>query len=201
MDLEDHLRLQGVEREDILGLIELKTKNPDRSSTTLRGKYISLDPRKDSAKFDAMVESGQVPGCMTDSVFLEGSENGRQFAKNPKIGDHYKKECEKRGGQTKGRKYLSQLAKFPGDPSAWVSGRGDVQKVLEKRGWGSEGSVNVKQRGPDKPPPPPVPIADKIVDRETARELEGQTVTKREYMDKREKVRNRLLPPWARKKK
>ena len=37
--------------------------------------------------------------------------------------------------------YKSSLARFPGDPQAWVSSRSDVKKILEERNWQSEGTV------------------------------------------------------------
>lgn len=169
-----------------------------RSEEALYGPFASVQHAAqhyyDLSAFDRMVVAQSPPGANTDREFLHGVCNGNQFERQPEIGNYYKRECEKRGGSVKGRKYLSQLAKFPGDPEAWISSRGDVQKVLEKRGWGSEGSVKVKARESDKEPAKAIPIADKIVDRETARELEGQTVTKREYLDRRDKVKRRLSP-------
>ena len=163
---------------------------PFSSRRSAEARYHALKP------VDRMLVAAAAPSANTDREFLHGQCNGNQFERQPDLGDFYKRQCERRGGTTKGRKYLSQLARFPGDPEAFVSGRGDVQKVLEQRGWGAEGSVKATRREP-KEPKPAVGVADKIVDRETVRELEGQTVTKREYLDKREKVRNRIKPRWA----
>ncbi len=148
--------------------------------------------------FDQMVVTGRAPFCMTDNVFLEGECNGNQFEKTPGLGDKLKKACEKAGGSVKGKVYKRQLAKFFGDPRAWVSGRGDVQRVCEERNMGSEGAVTVKQREMDTPPPPPKPIADKIVHQETARLLEGQTVSGKQYKRKFAETKEKITPPWKR---
>lgn len=141
---------------------------------------------------DKMLVSGRGPYLATDVEFLKGTENGRQFQKKPDQGEFYRREAEKRGQNVKGKKYISQLARFPGDPEAFVSGRGDVQKVLEQRGWGSDGSVKVKARTSDQEPAKPIAVADDIVDRETAKEIGANKVTPKQRRDVREKVRNRL---------
>lgn len=190
-----HILRQGVSEDRAEDLIDRKKKNPQLTGVDVGGRWISLSIPS-GVLFDQMVESGIPPQSVTDVEFLRGRVNGNQFERQPKHGERYKKECEKRGGQTTGRVYLSQLARFPGDPEAWVGGRGDVQKVLESRGWGGEGLVNVKAKESESEPAPAVDVADKIVVRETARELAGQTVSRREYLDKKEKVKARLKPRW-----
>lgn len=91
-----------------------------------------------------MLALGVPPGANTDREFLEGRENGRQFQDAPGLGDFYRRVAEGQGQSVKGKVYLSGLAAYPGDPRAWVSGRGDAQRVLEERGWGAEGAVNTK---------------------------------------------------------
>lgn len=97
-------------------------------------------------------QPGRPPAVMTDSVFLEGHANGNQFENTPSLGDFYAREAKAQGVDTKGKVYLSGLASHPGDPRAWVSGRGDVRKVCEERGWHCEGAVNVKGDGPGRKP-------------------------------------------------
>jgi hypothetical protein len=143
---------------------------------------------------DQMIVSCRPPKSNTDVEFLAGSENGRQFQGRPEQGDFYRRVAEKRGQNVKGKKYLSQLARYPGDPEAWVSSRGDVQKVLEERGWGSDGSVNVKNR-PRGEAPKPVDVAEDILERETTRAaLPG--MKPKERADLRERVRKRLKPSY-----
>lgn len=94
-------------------------------------------------KLADMLASQQPPGGMTDSTFLEGHCNGNQFEKRPEFGDHYKKIAEQAGVSVKGKVYKGGLARFPGDPEAWVGGRADVERVCRQRGWGCEGAVSV----------------------------------------------------------
>ena len=199
MTLQEHLQLQGITGEDALELLDRKAKKPSLNGVTFRGRYVSLVV-VDAEKFDEMVESGIPPVSKTDVEFLKGSENGSQFANDPFAGDYYASVAKKAGVSITGKKYLGQLAKYPGDPKAWVSCRGDVQQVCEERGWGSEGNVNVKMRERENPPSEAVPIADDIVNKEVIRELAGQTVKVKEAMDVREKVTDRLTPKWKKKR-
>lgn len=197
-ELEIHLLLQGLSAEEAEDLCEQKRLYPALIGAVHRGRWISLvPPTEDSiARFDEMVENCCPPMSNTDREFMEGHCNGNQFEKTPEIGDDYRQRCHEAGGTTHGKKYLSQLARFPGDPEAWVSSRSDAQRVLEARGWGSTGSVTVKAREPEPVETKPIDVADKILDRETAKDIEGQTVTKKEYVEKREKTRQRLKPSW-----
>jgi len=79
---------------------------------------------------------------LTDVTFLAGRGGCYdQFQGQHEVGDYYRQTAESAGVSTTGKVYLSSLAAFPGDPEAWVSGRGDVARVLDARGWGAEGSV------------------------------------------------------------
>jgi hypothetical protein len=96
-----------------------------------------------------MLAEGQPPMSNTDREFLEGHCCGNQFAKNTldmKVGDAFKKQAAAAGVNVTGKVYLGGMARFPGDPEAWVSDRHEVQKRLTERGWGSEGSVMVKPK-------------------------------------------------------
>jgi hypothetical protein len=132
-----------------------------------------------------MFAEAQPPQSQTDREFMRGTENGRQFQGRPEVGNEYRRVAEGLGGQTKGKKYLSSLAAFPGDPRAWVDSRADVAKVCEERGWGCTGAVNVKHRT-DEAPPAPVPVGEDIVQAEVAKT--GET---------REKVVAKRKPHWV----
>lgn len=189
MNLLQHLELQGISGERALELLERKRVTPSLTGCVVAGRWVTLVPAT-GRKFDEMVASGVPPASNTDREFMSASENGRQFQGRPEQGDFYKKVAEQHGQSITGKKYLSQLARFPGDPQAWISSRGDVQKVLEERGWGSDGLVNVKAR-PREEASKPVDVAEDIVDRETAKEaMPG--MKKRERLDLREKVKAKL---------
>lgn len=93
-----------------------------------------------------MLASASPPGCVTDATFLAGHCNGSQFSKTPGLGNRLREIAESQGQSTSGKVYLGSLAKYPGDPEAWVDGRGDVKRVCEKRGWGCDGAVRVAPR-------------------------------------------------------
>jgi hypothetical protein len=96
-----------------------------------------------SERLATMLALGRPPAAMTDSVFLAGfGANGGQFDGMEAVGDFYRGKAEAEGQQTKGAVYLSGLARYPGDPEAWIRSRGDVARVLDARGWGAEGAVN-----------------------------------------------------------
>lgn len=88
-----------------------------------------------------MLREGRAPRAVTDREFLAGHCNGSQFAGREEEGDFYQQVAEQHGQDTTGKVYLSGLARFPGDPHAWVAGKGDVERVLDQHGWGSEGLV------------------------------------------------------------
>ncbi len=143
-----------------------------------------------------MLATGGTPYLRTDVEFLKDSENGRQFQDTPKLADQYKKNCEKAGGSVTGKKYLRQLAKFPGDPRAWVSSRGDVEAVARETGLGVEGLVNVKT--PEVEPPKRVKVDKKIVERELKKALKfvkpGKEVSETTKQDMREAIIDTIGP-------
>lgn len=147
----------------------------------------------------AMFATGQTPAIRTDATFLQGmSTNGSQFDGTEYLGDHYKKVAEAQGQNVKGKVYLSGLARYPGDPHAWVSGRGDVEHVLRSRGWGAEGSVNVKA-AEALGPPPSVDVAEDIVQEQMERAVEQDPSQARDLEGLREKTKDRLRPRWKKK--
>ena len=138
------------------------------------------------------------PFGMTDNVFLEGHCNGEQFAGTPDIGDMYGREARANGVNPKGKVYLAGLARYPGDHEAWVSGRGDVQRICETRGWGCRGAVNVKAAEAHEPPAD-VRIAPDIVDAQVANILDSVPESDRtrvDVQDLREQVTERISPKW-----
>ncbi|MCI0403571.1 MAG: hypothetical protein L0212_08620 [Acidobacteria bacterium] len=93
----------------------------------------------------------------TDGAFLEGNCCGNQFEKNPAIGDAYAAEARKAGISTTGRVYKSGLARYPGDPRAWISDLSDVRRICEEDNLGCQGAYNrtpvrgIHDPGPEKP--------------------------------------------------
>lgn len=144
---------------------------------------------------DRMLVGCQGPALNTDAAFLAGTENGRQFEKQPAIGEFYRKVAEKEGVSVTGKVYKSSLASYPGDPRAWVSGRGDVQRLCEERGLECSGAVKVKGRPPEEAPNA-VDVAPDIVEREFAQAVAGQTLTGKQANDAKAKIKEKLKPSW-----
>jgi hypothetical protein len=140
---------------------------------------------------------GAPPAVVTDATFLQGHVNGSQFEKNPGLGDAYRRRARAAGLDPKGKVYLSGLADSPGDPKAWVSGRADVRKVCEERGWGCQGAVTVKARKDEPCEQGPVDVAPDIVAEGTAAALAAQPGA--DPAEVRDRVIQRRKPHWKKK--
>jgi hypothetical protein len=94
-----------------------------------------------SPKLAEMLALQSPPHCQTDTRFMTGEHSGSR--------------------------YSSQLARFPGDPEAYVSSRGDVLRVAKKRGLKIEGTYGMNYTPSDYGDAPidkPYEVADDIVD-------------------------------------
>lgn len=130
----------------------------------------------------------QGPQLNTDTAYMAG-----KWEQNDKTLDHHRKLAKKAGVSTQGRTYLKSLARYPGDPRAWVDSKGDIRRVCEQEGWGCDGVVKTKLKQEE--PPPPVDVAPHLLKKYVAQELAkepGERVTARKLADTTEKVRNRL---------
>lgn len=193
-----HIVSQGIPHSTALELASRRASSRHLTGVVVGGKWVTLVPAT-GKKFDEMIEAGVGPYLNTDAVFMTGTANGSQFEMRPEQGEYYKAECEKRGGTTLGRKYFSSLARFPGDPEAWVEGRGEVSKLLSSRGWGAQGAVYVKPV-PVEEVTNPVDVASDIVDREVAKIAGSEKLSKKAEVALREKVKDRIRPSWKKKK-
>lgn len=123
---------------------------------------------REIARFADMVRLRRAPGVKTDSTHFAGRHN--QFADRPDVGDFYARELRAMGGSPVGKQYVSQIARYPGDPEAWVSSRSEIQERCERRGWTCQGDVTVKPPVMAEPKPDVV-LDPKLVDEEVAREI------------------------------
>lgn len=148
------------------------------------------------AEMFALQSPPQIAG--TDSIFTEGWCNGNQFEGQEWVGNMYRREAEAAGVDVTGKRYLGGLARWPGDPEAWVSGRGDVKRICEQRGWNCNGAVKVKAPD-DVAPPEHTPLADDIIDDKVAEILETVPAKDRprvDTIDLREQVKDKMTPDW-----
>lgn len=114
------------------------------ANKVIQSRYEAIRAKGESHLLAEMLAFQQGPALMTDAVFLQGHCNGNQFEGQEYVGNHHKMMAREAGVDVTGKVYLSGLAAYPGDPRAWVSGRGDVKKLCEERNWSCEGSVQVK---------------------------------------------------------
>jgi hypothetical protein len=137
----------------------------------IQSRYESARLDGQSHNFAEIVAFRKFPGIVTDSIFNEGRFSGQdQFAKCPAQGAWLRAEAEKHGVNTTGKYYLSGLADFPGDPTAWVSDRGDVLRVAEAKNLRIMDGY-VKHEPHEVEPMPDVEIADDLVEREVDRTM------------------------------
>jgi hypothetical protein len=155
----------------------------------------------EEARLREMLKEGRAPHGVSDCTFMRDTANGKQFANASGQGDHYRGVAESMGASTTGKKYLSGLARFPGDPEAWVDSRGDVERVLTKRGWGSEGTVNVKpretQEAPEAGPAMAPDLVEKYATEIAMRDPHPELV---DMKDLKEQVVDRMAPKRKSKK-
>ena len=130
---------------------------------------------------------------------MAGFCNGNQFEDCPWIGDVYSKEAKAAGVDITGKVYKSSLADYPGDQTAWVSDRHDVQRVCEEKGMSCRGAVNVKAQEPISAPVD-APLASDIIDNKVSEILGGLPEADRPHVDTAdlaEQVREALSPHWS----
>lgn len=177
--------------KQLVGVGESRQMRSVSRSPAQQAHYVACVLSGVDDRLAEMFALGTPPMSNTDREFLEGHANGNQFEKTPAIGDYYAGVAKRNGVDPKGKVYLSSLAAYPGDPQAWVTGRGDVQKVCEERGWSCRGAVNVKMREAE-PASGKYRVADDIVNNRAEELMQSGIVSRTE--DAVEKAREQLTP-------
>lgn len=112
-----------------------------------------------------------VAGIQTSNTFLaKHAQGGDQFS--DKTRQHMLDAARRAGVSTDGKAYMPQIARFPGDPEAWVQSTDEAKAVLERRGWSAEGDITVKAE--PKAAKPDVPLAPDLVAEKVELKLEEQ---------------------------
>jgi len=128
-------------------------KNPYYSIGAL---YMRLRDEGSANRWAAMCSLQKGPVLSTDDTFFQGSKPlYDQFESQAHLDRYLKVSAQHGYTPDKNAVYFPSLARFRGDPEAYVTramGRSYIKKLLEKRGWSSEGGVNVKGRGPESDP-------------------------------------------------
>jgi hypothetical protein len=161
----------------------------------IQSAYVVMRKAGESHNIAEILAMRITPGLRgTERMFFEGHCNGNQFAMDSNAGKKFKRAAKRAGVDTTGAVYVGGLADYPGDPKAWVKDTSDIKRVLKERNWSARGAVNHKAH--DEALTGFVPIADDIVDRETAKEIAIDPGKKAKIKQVREEVKDRLTPSW-----
>lgn len=128
-----------------------------------------------------------LPNLKTNSTFLAGAKYGaEQFAGgDPRAREQYLAPAREAGVSINGKIYQHGLARFPGDPRAWVSSRDEVKKrVQEMGGECEELGVKAEPQAPKKS----VPIGEDILNREVRDLLKAGVITKKQAVKERGEI-------------
>jgi len=143
-----------------------------------------------------MFAERRAPGVVTDTTFMAGRRD--EFNGNNVLRRIYMERARAAGVNPTGKVYSGGLARFPGDPKAWINDRSDVERIARDRGVRVEGSINCDYLPEDMTDPfnEPYRVADELVEDEIDRiETEsGEPVTGAKREDAREKIREQITP-------
>lgn len=118
--------------------------------------------------FAAMVALQQCCRVMTDNVFFAGIGTlAKQYEGQEAYLNFITAEAKKRGYKPNMNDYYeSQMARFPGDPTAFIpatGGRGHVRKVLESQGRGCRGVMEFESDAGQVAPKPKIRLGEDII--------------------------------------
>lgn len=163
----------------------------------IQQSYVSMRKAGQSHNVAEMLANQTPPGdWRSDRTFMALN----QFNDNPAEGLRLKKKAERAGVSVpEGAIYMSGLARYRGDPQAWVRGIDDVRRAASKRPLRAElagGDVLVDTLSSYESPPVDldrVGPAKKILDRETKQHEDaiGQPLRGKERKDFRQKLFDR----------
>ncbi len=111
-------------------------------------------------RLEEMLAARRAPAIHTDATFFANVNAAPALHDRPGVAEEYRRVALAGGVNPVGKTYMPAIAAFPGDPEAWVSGRGDIQRVCEARGWACDGAVKVDARPAEGAAPPPAIAPD-----------------------------------------
>lgn len=163
--------------------------------------YLRMIAAGQHPQFAEMCALQQPPGTRgSDRAFMEGRLHGNWIDVMPKkVAQAMLREARMAGISTTGKFFMGGIADKRGykDPDAWVDSTDDVLRVCKKRDLEIHGIVEYVP--PQKGPPKEVEINPRIL-REHVRE-EMKKNPKLSRGEATEKVKDRIVPHWKRKKK
>jgi len=141
-----------------MNAVALPKISPDAK---VQARYEELRGQGTSHNLAEILATGMFPGTKTDREFWHGRwDSGGGL--HPAEYMHHKQIAEEAGVSVTGKFYCRGLADFPGDPTAWVSDRGDVLRVAREKQMKVSGLVEYNPG--DRDPMPDAPLAEDIVE-------------------------------------
>lgn len=130
--------------------------------------YMRCRRAGESDRMAAMLALQRGPVISTDDTFFQGQGMlADQFRSEAEMTGYLKMSAKQGFTPPAGAVYFPNLARSPGDPQAYVTramGKSYIKKLLEKRGWSSDGAIKTKGRQPEKDPREGgVPLAKDLV--------------------------------------
>lgn len=128
-----------------------------------------------------------VPNLKTNTTFLEGAKFGAaQFSGgDPRANAVYLDAAKAAGVSIQGKIYQHGLARFPGDPFAWVSDRDEIKKKVKQIGGESEElGIKAEPQAPKKS----VPIGEDILNREVRDLVASGVITPKQAKKERGEI-------------
>lgn len=136
-------------------------------------RYAMMVAAGESHNMAEVLATRKFPGTRTDVEFNHSRCNGNQFEALPQLGDWYRAEAERHGVNPVGQFYHSGLADYPGDPTAWIGGRGDAIRVAKEKGLRLSGLVDYDPGDRGYIPPDDIPLGEDILRQSVEIELEA----------------------------
>ncbi|HUU84203.1 MAG TPA: hypothetical protein VM243_11935 [Phycisphaerae bacterium] len=164
----------------------------------VQARYEQMRAAGESHNIAEMLATRQAPRSVTDREFLSGECSGNQFVGDEKTGNRYRAIAEAAGVSVTGKVYKGSLARFPGDPKAWVNGRGDVKRRCIEENWSCDGMVTHRATPRQAPS---VPLAQDIVDQHVTQKILDDPSQASRRTELEAEVREKHTPHWHKKKR
>jgi hypothetical protein len=167
----------------------------------VQGHYRRMIAEGMSERWAEMCALQQPPGTRgTDRAFMQGRYANEWMKHQPKaLTERMLREAKAAGITTSGKFYMGGIADLRAhrDPEAWVDSTADILRVAKKRDLEVHGIVEYVP--PQKGPPKEIDINPRILNEHVRKEMkENPKLSRGEAV---EKVKDRIVPHWKRKKK
>lgn len=171
------------------------------SSVEIQQHYRKLIADGNTERWAEMCALQRPPGLRgTDRALMQGRLAGQWMDGMPtKLAQRMVQEAKAAGINVSGKFYMGGLADKRGhcDPAAWIDSVADIKKVAQQRDLHVQGIVDYTP--PEKPPANSVDIAPDILKEHVRKEMAANPKLRRG--EAVERVKERIVPHWKRKKK